>query len=143
MYATWPGRPSNTGSDSSGYPASMHARHARLSRCSESSDRYDDRLVDLPARAVVEDALLPALLRVSLARAASDDDERRRDAPRLGEEPRALRLFEVAVEVAREDAIEARVRERQRERVADDEARAWDAFPRNRDHRIALVEPGH
>src|SRR5207244_10129807 len=43
MYARWPGRPSKTGGDSIGYPASAQARQTRLSRCSETSDRYDDR----------------------------------------------------------------------------------------------------
>ena len=42
-YARCPACPSSTGRDSIGNPASAQARHARLSRCSEASDRYDDR----------------------------------------------------------------------------------------------------
>ena len=39
IIARWPARPSNTGSDASGKPASAQARQTRLSRWSEASDR--------------------------------------------------------------------------------------------------------
>ena len=59
-------------------------------------------LEDLPARAVVQHALLHHLVeRLAGLALAVDDDELARDPARLGEEARALGLLEVAVEVAR------------------------------------------
>src|SRR5918997_3462087 len=58
MYARCPASPSSTGSDSSGYPASTHARQTRLSRWSDGSDRYRLR------RTVTRD--VPTVRRVEL-----------------------------------------------------------------------------
>src|SRR5262249_34007637 len=102
----------------------------------------EDALVHLPARTVVQHAFLPALVRVALARLAAEDDQLASHSPRFGEELHALRLFEVAVEEAREDALERAVLERQREGVAGDECRARDALAGDREHRCALVEAG-
>src|SRR5207247_10418074 len=55
----------------------------------------------------------------------------------------SVRLFEVAGEVTREDAVERAVREGEGERVALDERRIRQAFARDPDHRVALVEPDH
>ena len=52
-----------------------------------------------------------------VAGTARDDDQLRRDASRLAEEPLAFALLEVAVEEAREDAVEAPPRKRKGERV--------------------------
>jgi glutamate formiminotransferase len=43
MYARCPWKGALTGRDSSGKPASRHARHARVSRWSDRIERYDDR----------------------------------------------------------------------------------------------------
>src|SRR5262249_57185073 len=69
------------------------------------------------------------------------DHELRCDALGLREEPRALALLEVAVEVAREDALELTVGERQRERVAVDELRARCLPACDGEHSLALIEP--
>src|SRR5207244_8160066 len=103
----------------------------------------EDALVHRPARAVLQHALLPAhRLGTRLAR-RRDDDELGRDTPRLGEKAEPFGLLQVAVEVAREDAVEAVVLKRQLESVALDEACARSLFGRNREHPLALVDPDH
>src|SRR5262249_18322129 len=77
-------------------------------------------LEDLPAGAVPEHPLLPASLRVAGPGPAPEDEQPRCHAPRLREEADPFRLLEVAVEVAREDAVEGAVREGERERVPED-----------------------
>lgn len=100
-------------------------------------------LEDLPARAVVQHAFIPALgLFIGLT-ATADDHELGREAARLGDEARAVVLFEVAVEVAREEPIERAVLERQVERVALDERRAGHLLPSHIEHGAALIEAGH
>ena len=63
--------------------------------------RREVALVDLPARAVVEDPLLLLLGLDVVAQGGVDDDELARDAARLGEEALAVVALEVAVEVRR------------------------------------------
>src|SRR5205823_3566535 len=116
-------------------------QHATAAELRGEVVRLEHALVHLPERAVAEHALLPALLRIALARTAADDDELGRDATRLPEERGAFGLLEVAVEVAREDALEARVGERQRERVADEELPVRHPLPRDLDHRLTLIQP--
>jgi glutamate formiminotransferase len=43
MYARWPAHGATTGHDSSGWPASTHARQTPWSRWREASERYDER----------------------------------------------------------------------------------------------------
>ena len=69
-----------------------------------------------------------------------DDDELRRYAPRLGEELQPLVVLEMAVEVAREDALEPVVLERQGEGVALEERRLGVAPPREAEHLVAVVD---
>src|SRR5262249_58549791 len=75
--------------------------------------RREHPLEHLPARAVGQHALLPALGRVAVCAEAADDDELARDPPRLGEEANPGGLLEVAVEEAREHALEGASLERQ------------------------------
>src|SRR5215211_56179 len=101
-------------------------------------------LVDLPARAVVEHALLDALRLDVVAQDRVDDDELRRHPPRLGEEPCALLWPQVAVEMRGEDAVEGAVRKRKRlERVRRDRGRRRQATFEFAQHRRALVEAHH
>src|SRR5204863_6541523 len=101
----------------------------------------EDPLVHRPARAVVEHAFLIAFEWIVVAGYGRDDDELPRDSPRFGEETPALVRFEMAVEVAREHAVELTVPEGQLERVAVDEACVWCLLARHREHPFALVEP--
>ena len=102
--------------------------------------RVEDSLEDLPPRTVVEYALLPTLDEVAWSADASDDDELRCDAARLLQKTLPLPFFEVAVEVAREHAIEATVREGQRERVSNDERRVRHPLSSDLDHGFTLIE---
>src|SRR5262249_32595334 len=100
--------------------------------------RLEHALVDGPARAVVEDPLLPAFgLLVALPPDAPDDDELGCDATGFGAEPLTFGLLEVAVEVGREDAVEGVVRERKLERVALHEGRVRRLLARDCEHRVA------
>jgi hypothetical protein len=78
----------------------------------------EEALVDAVRRAVVEHALLPLLGRDARAPRGVHDDELAGDAARLAQEPLALAGKQVVVEVAREDAVELAVGERERQRVA-------------------------
>src|SRR5439155_25826410 len=100
-------------------------------------------LVDLPARAVPEDALVPALGLLAGPQPTAHDHELRGDATRLGDEADAVQLLEVAIEVAGENAVERGVWKRQVERVALDERRLREPRARDLDHRVALVESDH
>src|SRR5262249_36385196 len=102
----------------------------------------EDALEDRPPRAVPEDALFVALDRIAGAGNRRDDDELRCHAARLGEEALALGLLEVAVEVAREHAVERPGLEWERERVALDERRRRP-IPRECEHPLALVQSDH
>src|SRR5262249_33627109 len=102
--------------------------------------RVEVALVDLPARAVVEDPLLTFLGLDVLAQRGVDDDELGSEPAGIGEEALAVCAFEVAVEVAGEDAAEARVLEGKVEGVALDELRFGRLAPRLLEHRRALVE---
>ena len=102
--------------------------------------RIEDALVDAPVRAVIQDALLPAHALLSFCGAASQHDQFGGDPAGLGQEDDPAGFFEVAVEVAREQPFEAAIRERQRERVADDERGVRAAPACNLDHRRALIE---
>ena len=62
---------------------------------------------------------------------------------RLGQEAEPGCLFEMAVEVAREQTLERPVLEREVERIAGDERGGGDALAGDREHPFALVEPGH
>src|SRR5919204_5187874 len=97
-------------------------------------------LVHLPARAVLEQPLLPFLPRKLLPPSGVEDDELRRHAPRLGEETAAFLLVQMAVEVTREEAIERAVVERQLEGIADDVLIGCVALARDLDHARPLVE---
>ena len=86
-------------------------------------------LEDIPARAVIQHALLPLLGFHVVAERGIDDDELACDPARLGEEPQAVLVLEMAVEMARENPTEVAVVERQVERVADDEGRVRESAP--------------
>ena len=70
----------------------------------------------------------------------SDEDQLRRDAAGLGEKAPPLPILEMAVEVAREDAVERSVLEGKSKGVAADEARPRRLFARLGKHPLALVE---
>ena len=72
---------------------------------------------------------------------ASHHHELGGDATRLFEKPNAVFLDEVAVEVAREDAIERAVRKGERERITLHERSLGQTTARLREHACALVEP--
>src|SRR4029453_12935575 len=97
-------------------------------------------LVNRPPRAVVEDALLDLLGVAVGPRDRVDDDELRCDVARFSEEPSAVVLFEVPVEVAGEDALEGVVVEGEIERVAADELGVRRLVPRDHEHPLALIE---
>src|SRR5262249_25022842 len=108
------------------------------------SIRVEHALEDGPRRPVLERPVLPALPRLVVSsRPAAEHNELRRDAARLREELHALLLDEVAVEVAREDALERAVRERQRKRVALHELAVGESVACLVEHGCALVEPDH
>jgi len=100
-------------------------------------------LIQRPPRAVLEPAFLPALGAVAGAEDGCNDDEFVRDAPRLSEEAQSLRFLEVTVEVAREDALEHAVFERQLERIALHEASGRRLRSRDVEHSSACVETDH
>src|SRR4051812_10976417 len=77
-----------------------------------------------------------------VAAARVDHDELAGDAAHLADELRARRVVEMTVDVAREDAPEARVVERQRRDVGANDPRARQPACRDREHRLALVERG-
>src|SRR5262249_7924426 len=97
--------------------------HTAVAELLRQRRRLEDRLRDLPPRPPVQDPLLLAGRLLALVETAAQEDELAGDAARLGEEPHPLGLLEVAVEVAREQAVEGAVGERERERVALDERR--------------------
>jgi len=104
--------------------------------------RLEVALVDLPARAVLEDPLLPLFARSIHACDRVDHDELRRDTARLGEKELAVARLEVPVEVTREHALESSVLERQIECVALDEGRVRRTLLSEFEHAGALVETG-
>src|SRR5205823_4639006 len=112
--------------------AAAELRHERV--------RLEHALIDLPPRPVLEDAFLPALARLASVPHAADDDELRRHASRLAEEAVPVLLDEVAVEVARKEALEALIRKGEVERIPHDERRVRRLPAGNLDHRLALVE---
>jgi hypothetical protein len=71
----------------------------------------------------------------------ADDHELGCNAPCLSQEAQSLRLFQVAVEVAREGAFEASVVEGKCEGVAVDELGVRRLFARDGEHQLALIEP--
>ena len=83
---------------------------------------------------------MPHVVLLGACACGVDDDELAGNSPRLGEEGRALGTFEVAVEVPGEDAIEAAVGKRERERIALDIDGARRLTARLVEHRLALVE---
>src|SRR5215204_2708235 len=78
-------------------------------------------LVDVPARAVVQHALLPLLRFDPVVQRGIDYDELPRDSARLAEEARSLGLFEMTVEVTRHEPVKRAVFKRERQGVADEE----------------------
>src|SRR6185295_2924457 len=104
--------------------------------------RLEEALVDLPARAVVQDSLLPFDRLDVLAERGVDDHELGRDPTRLGEKGDAVVLLEMAVEVAREDAFKRPVGEGERKRVALDEPGSRNPGRGDLQHRRALVKGG-
>ena len=99
-------------------------------------------LEDAPRRPVVEHTLLVLGVDVRALARRVDEDQLARDAATLGDEALALFAFEVAIQEAREHAVEAAVGERQVERVSLDEARVRCLAPRLVEHLPRLVEPG-
>src|SRR3954452_19397049 len=75
-------------------------------------------LVDLPFGAVLENPPLNLLVDCGVGPRGVDDDELCADSRRLAEQRVSLVLQKVAIEMAGEDAVEAVVRKRQRERLA-------------------------
>jgi len=100
----------------------------------------EDALVDGPPRAVREAPLFPALEGIAFARHGCDHHELRRDSPRLGEEAAALWLLEMAVEIAREDALERMVLERERKRVSLNEVRVRRLLSCDLEHPRACIQ---
>jgi hypothetical protein len=100
----------------------------------------EDAFEHLPTGPIPEDALVPALGLLVHLQPARDDHQLGCDPPGLGQEADSIVLLEMAVEVAREQAIERLRPERQGERIALDEMRARDTGPRDTEHPIALVE---
>src|SRR5262249_16246666 len=100
------------------------AREQRLAGAELTGERIrlELPLLDLPARAVVENGLLVLLGFDVLAQGGVDDDQLGRHPARLGDETLALLRIEVAVEVAGEDAVQRSLLEGERQRVADDES---------------------
>src|SRR5438034_2038321 len=89
--------------------------------------RLEVALVHLPPGAVAQGALFAVCRLDAFPANGRDDDDLRRHAPRFAEKAQPLLLFEVAVEVAREDALEGAVLERQGKRVTLEEAGARNA----------------
>src|SRR5512132_2627629 len=102
--------------------------------------RNEDALEHLPARAVLQHALVPAGGFFPLAQDGSHDDELARDASHLREEAKAVLVLEVAVEVAREDTFERSVGKGQGERVALDEIDMRRLRAGSLEHRRALIQ---
>src|SRR5512132_376390 len=100
----------------------------------------EDALEHRPARAVPEHALFVARRLGARLMPRADHHELGRNPPRLGEKALTLVLLEMAVEVAREDAVERPVLERELERVAVNELRARGLLAGDREHPLALVE---
>ena len=95
------------------------------------------------ARPRVQRAHLPLLPAVVGAHGAVGDDQLWRHTTRLGDEALAVVRLEVAVEVAREHPVEGAVLEGQpAQGVALEERAGGDALARDREHLLALVEPG-
>src|SRR3712207_4063557 len=100
--------------------------------------RGEEALVHGMLGAVVERAGLALLGLDARAQRGVHDDDLPGDAARLREERAALVALEVAVEVAREQALEGTVGERERQRVAFDGRDAAGA--RDLAHPLALVQ---
>src|SRR5512133_3851921 len=99
-------------------------------------------LVDLPARAVVQDSFLPLDRLDLVVERGVDDDQLGRNATRLTKKVVAGVFLEVAVEEARQYALEGVVRERKLECVSLDEPSLRNLRTGEFEHRCALVEPG-
>src|SRR5438067_13495506 len=73
---------------------------------------FEHPLVDRPARAVLQQPVVPALGRVVRTPNGCDDHELGRDALRFGDKTLAVSFFQMAIEVTREDAVECAILER-------------------------------
>ena len=65
------------------------------------------------------------------------------DRPAVGEEPKPVRLLQVAIEMAGEHSGERPVRERQLGSVAVDELSLWRLLARHLQHGLTLIDPDH
>src|SRR6266536_904213 len=97
-------------------------------------------LVDVPARTVVEDALLQLVVDLGAFARRVDHDELAADTAALGEKALTLSAVEMTVEEAREHPIEEAVLERQVEAVALDESGVWCFALRLLEHPRRLIE---
>src|SRR5436190_1884801 len=111
MYARWPSCPCRTGSDSSGKPASMHARHTRAPRLAK--EREPVLFFEMAVEVAGEDTAEGAVGERQRERIAPDELRGRHAAPRDVEHRFALvEADDVAREVLREKAGAARDVER-------------------------------
>src|SRR2546426_784754 len=90
----------------------------------------EEAFEDLPAGAVLEHALLPLRPLFAPVQRGIGNYELARHATRLREEPHALLVLEVSVEVAREGALEGAALEGKVERVSANEGCARAALAR-------------
>ncbi len=100
----------------------------------------EEPLEDSPAGSVLQSPLLPLSSLDPSVQGGVDDDELRCDATGLREELPALAFLEMPVEVAREDAFEPAILERERECVSPYERRPRVSSCRHSQHRLAVVE---
>src|SRR5262249_29577510 len=119
----------------------VHEEDSAAAQLREEDVRLEEPFVDPPAGTVVEDAVFPARCRQLGPPQRADDHELGGDSPRLREEANALGLLQVAVEVAREKAIERAVVERKLESVTLDECGVRRLLGGDREHLVTLVEP--
>src|SRR4051812_600623 len=116
------------------------AEDLAVAELSREDVRPEVALVDAPARAIVEDSLLVLVVDVRALARSFDDHELARDTAAFGDESRTVGAFEMSVEEAREEAVEACVGKRQVERVSLREARVRRLALRLVEHLGRLVE---
>ena len=87
----------------------------------KESRRVEEPLEDPPARSVLQHSFLPFRSLDPTVERGVDDDELWSNSACFGEEAQTLLFLEVAVEMAREDAPERAVLERQGESVSENE----------------------
>jgi hypothetical protein len=144
-------RRSFSGRPDGGEPAAVHQDFGRAvavavavaAQLGRQLRAGQEALEDAVARAVVEDALVPALALDAVARRGVDDHQLGgRDAAGLRQEGRALLGHEVAVEVGGQDAVERAVGEGEGERVAGQREAAVivEAVLGDGDHARRLVQ---